>query len=632
MFKIKIITFSFVLISITIAQDLKQAQVTEHLSTRTIEYINKIKKNGDSKTYHNDKQTNAYVERGMARVVLGKFNLAMDDLNLAIMRNPQNYHAYYERGKLFIILEKYEESLRDLNVAIAQKIGFPEVFVFRSTVNVKLGIFDSALVDINIYEKSKFKTNELESQINYNKGISYYGINKFEESLEYINKSIINGKNLHLQRANIHRINGNFDLALEDINKYFSIKIDEIDKDAYLYRGLIFFELKKYVESEIDLSKYLKSTFDLTEKAKRSKAYLTRGISRKMLNQFKLASEDLNKLIEREYDNFEAYYERAKLLILMNEFDKAFIDINTAIENKIGFPEIFVYRSTIYIQLNNFKLAQKDINKFDILNSELNHPLFSQVYLNNAIIHYELFEYNESLKYLNNVIGFDESFHGAYLLRGNIHRIQGRLYLAMDDLNTYIQIENRDANAYLYRGLTYSKLNEYSNTIKDLTQFLRLTSGYHKEKPEALLQRAIAQFYQQEYNAAINDLNEVIKRESNHWLAYRMLAFIHDEKGNYLQALTNYNIAINYGDRDTETFLKRAIIENKLSHYENAESDLSYFILNADQHHQEYSRAFYERGLARFFSKNVHEACMDWNISAERGYENAMTLVHKNCN
>lgn len=415
----KIITFFFLLISITFTQDLKQAQVTEHLSTRTIEYINKIKKNGDSKIYHNEKQTNAYIERGMARVVLGKFNLAMDDLNLAIMRNPQNFHINYERGKLFIILEKFDEALTDLN---------------------------------------------------------------------------------------------------------------------------------------------------------------------------------------------------------------------TAIENGIGFPDILIYRSTAYIQLYKYRLAFDDIQQFERLNLDLQHPLMSQLLFNKGMIYYERFEYNISLEYLNNVIGLDKSFNSAYLLRGNIHRIQGRLYLAMDDLNNYIKKENRDANAYLYRGLTYSKLNKYSNTIKDLTQFLRLASGYHKEKSEALLQRAIAQFYQQKYSTAINDLNEVIKRESNHWLAYRMLAFIHDKKGNYLQALTNYNIAINYGDGDIETFLKRAIIENKLSHYENAESDLSYFILNADQHHHEYSRAFYERGLSRFFSKNVHEACMDWNIAAERGYENAMILVHKNCN
>ncbi len=411
--------FIILIISTIFAEDLKQAQVMEHLSTRTIEYIDKIKENGDSKSYHYEKQTNAFVERGMARVILGKYNAAMDDLNLAIIRNPQNFHAYFERGKLFIILEKFDEALTDLI---------------------------------------------------------------------------------------------------------------------------------------------------------------------------------------------------------------------TAVENGVGFPEIFVYRSTAYIQLYKYNLAFNDILQFESKNLESQHSLNSQVLLNKGTIHYELFEYNESLKYLNNAILLDNSFHHAYLLRGNIHRIQGRLYLAMDDLNKYIQMENGDANAYLYRGLTYSKLNEYNHTIEDLTQFLRLTSGYHKEKAEALLQRAIAQFYQQDYNAAINDLNEVIKRESNHWLAYRMLAFIHDKKGNYLQALTNYNIAINYGDRDTETFLKRAIIENKLSHYDNAESDLSYFILNADELHHEYPRAFYERGLARFFSKNVHEACMDWNIAAERGYENAMTLVHKNCN
>ena len=75
-----IILFSMYLIN---AQDevsnLKQAKVSEHICTRTIEYVNNLRDNGDDKLYHYERQTKAYLERGKSRITLNKYDLAYEE-------------------------------------------------------------------------------------------------------------------------------------------------------------------------------------------------------------------------------------------------------------------------------------------------------------------------------------------------------------------------------------------------------------------------------------------------------------------------------------------------------------------------------------------------------------------------
>ena len=51
----------------------------------------------------------------------------------------------------------------------------------------------------------------------------------------------------------------------------------------------------------------------------------------------------------------------------------------------------------------------------------------------------------------------------------------------------------------------------------------------------------------------------------------------------------------------------------------------------ADADDRDLPRAFYKRGLARFFSEDTDGACIDWNHSASQGYMDSFKLIKKNC-
>ena len=59
--------------------------------------------------------------------------------------------------------------------------------------------------------------------------------------------------------------------------------------------------------------------------------------------------------------------------------------------------------------------------------------------------------------------------------------------------------------------------------------------------------------------------------------------------------------------------------------------DLSWFINSTNREDNNLPRAFYQRGLARFFIDDVEGACIDWNYSAEKGFNESLLLIKKNC-
>ena len=167
--------------------------------------------------------------------------------------------------------------------------------------------------------------------------------------------------------------------------------------------------------------------------------------------------------------------------------------------------------------------------------------------------------------------------------------------------------------------------------IDDLTQFLMMTPEYHQSKPEAILQRAIARFYKGNLNEALNDLNEVIKREPTHWLAFRLLGLVYLEKKAFYKSLTNFNIAFERGDHDVELFLQRGIVHLNLSHYQSAESDFSVFLNKARDNHTKYAKVLCDRGIALFFMKRIEDACIDWDYASNLQYEDANKFIQMHC-
>ena len=110
-------------------EDLKQAKVIEFISTKTINYIDQLKDNGDDKYYHFHKQLDAYLERSKARVLLNNISGAHSDLDQVLIRDPEYWDAYYHKGKLFMTILDYSSALPYLEIAVENGLESDELFL-----------------------------------------------------------------------------------------------------------------------------------------------------------------------------------------------------------------------------------------------------------------------------------------------------------------------------------------------------------------------------------------------------------------------------------------------------------------------------------------------------------------------
>ena len=363
---------------------------------------------------------------------------------------------------------------------------------------------------------------------------------------------------------------------------------------------------------------------------RQTNAFFVRAKARLDLGEIEEALADINMAISRDSNFIEAYYYRGQIHFLQEAYAQAISDFDEVLQHELFMPDVVARKIESQFEMYRDDSILLDINSFMNI-ADYEHPYMGKLYFYKGALLFNRGDFDQALENIHMAINLSPEIWEAYMIRGNIYRIQKDLETAFFDLDIAVNSNECPREVFLYRGLAHATSKDFQNAIQDLTKFLQLTPGYHQNKPEAILQRAIARYYGGDLNATINDLNEVLKRNPNHWLSYRLLGLVYQKKENHFQALKNFNLALEYGDH-AEIYLFRGITQISLFHYKSAASDLTIFIDNVSESHPDYANALNKRGLSLFFMKRLDEACVDWSYSysIERD-DDTKTFIKKHC-
>lgn len=134
------------------------------------------------------------------------------------------------------------------------------------------------------------------------------------------------------------------------------------------------------------------------------------------------------------------------------------------------------------------------------------------------------------------------------------------------------------------------------------------------------------------FSKAIDILKDLQKNHENEMLMRELFynrGHCKDELRNYAGAISDYNLAIEYGGENINEseFLNRALAKFELGYYEDAIIDYNHVIeinpLNA--------KAFLGRGNAKFKNKDKDGACNDWKKSEKLGLTYATKFIENYC-
>ena len=357
---------------------------------------------------------------------------------------------------------------------------------------------------------------------------------KYYDALELIT-SLINNKNYkkssaYKVRSKIYRKLNKYDKALEDINTFIRLNIennnsylnkntlvtqDMIIQTGYFSRGSLNFEFKKYQKAIDNFTFIIDNT--IVEKNKKHATFLRAWSYQEFAKEFYNTPE---------YEKEITYSELA-----INDYKKVtsgYFQSASACNNL----------ANVYSYIGKDDLALEAINKAIILKPD--DPSFL---MNRANKYKNIGQNNNALKQYDELISLYPNIASLYYNRGFFHAGNKNYELALKDFKKTEEISD-DINLlkqlYFYRAKVYHSTENYFNEVLDLNKVINIDPDYYL----AYKNRGLAYLELSKFNKAIKDFEKVLEIAPYYNKVYSVLAEAYNKTQNYEKAILNYEKAI----------------------------------------------------------------------------------------
>ena len=189
---------------------------------------------------------------------------------------------------------------------------------------------------------------------------------------------------------------------------------------------------------------------------------------------YEKAIEQYEKVLEKEPENADAWFNRGFARVEKGDYEKAIKDFDLYIE-KIDPYDSYAYnnRGVAYLRYKQNERAVENFNKAIELN-----PNHARSYNNRGIVNHNLKQYERAIEDYNKAIELDPEDAYFYSNRGVAYRRIGDFNRALEDYNKAIELNPKEASAYNNRGLCYRKLKQYEKEQEDYEKALELDPNY----------------------------------------------------------------------------------------------------------------------------------------------------------
>lgn len=222
-----------------------------------------------------------------------------------------------------------------------------------------------------------------------------------------------------------------------------------------------------------------------------------------------------------------------------------------------------------------------------------------------------------------------------FYYRGIDKEIKGDYYEAFRLYTQGIEIGDKLSNIYAQRGNLHKELyKNYNAALKDYNKAILIQKRWEYYYNRGLLYKDNLK----ESNKALSDFNNALILIENLPGKEDEIVTINYQKGNvflieeqYLNAIETYTVAINLntGDELSDIYANRGFAQNKLDNYLNAIQDFN----KAIEIDKLNTLAYLNRGIAKeMVDDDLNGACIDWRKAAELGNKKALKWVNDDCN
>ena len=299
---------------------------------------------------------------------------------------------------------------------------------------------------------------------------------------------------------------------------------------------------------------------------------------------------------DKTYTAF-AYSVRAKIFENVQDYERALLDYTSAIKAK---PSSGNYedRGDFFYNMKLYDYADMDYKKMiEIDESDL------MGYMKVGRNHLEREQYEDAKKYFDYVIKMNADYSSGYSFRADCLYNLKRYSEATDDVIKALDIDGNSKAYYILQLIADSAFQIVSTKLK---------IQQSKNPNEASWNYYLGVVYENanKYAYAISYYRESHQQSANS-TAVKRIAICYDELGNYDQALTYINTAIDLDSTDYSLIYWKSNIEFDKGMSKEAIKDIGKYI----EKYPDYYYGYYKRGWYEFNTEKDEAAIEDFTTS-----------------
>lgn len=280
----------------------------------------------------------------------------------------------------------------------------------------------------------------------------------------------------------------------------------------------------KYTEAIALLDKIIQSEPDFDS------AYAERAYNYLLIEKPEQAIQDVNKAIEINFNNIDAYFIRGLIYGYLFEYDKALKDYTHIIRlgDSTYISVALRERANIYYATQEIEKSIKDLSEIIEMDS-LNH----EVYVSRGIarLRHDVYEkYADSVKIslsdstlYSNFFRFFKIVYSSNDNKSIMYDTKG----AISDFSKAIKINPDYSDAYYNKAKVYEDLGLEEEALVDINKAIQLD-----EKSDYYMTRALFYKTLKESEKSLNDFNKAIEINPNNGFAYINRGYLKKEQFN----------------------------------------------------------------------------------------------------
>lgn len=222
---------------------------------------------------------------------------------------------------------------------------------------------------------------------------------------------------------------------------------------------------------------------------------------------------------------------------------------------------------------------------------ETQQPQDAETFFERAHFRYLDKNLGAALQDINQMLQLQPRNFEAYVLRGIIKEALEDYEGAILDQTHAISLNPRLSNAYVNRGTVYLKLEEYEKANQDFTQAIRV----NPYAAEAYMNRGNAKFDLEDYIGALEDFDRTIQIKPQFEMAYINRSLAKDKLNDLQGAYQDVTIAIQLNPNSFDAYLNRGSFSFKMGDGTAALKDFEAAVMLNPQNQD----AYLNRGMVK---------------------------------